>query len=36
LKRLDIDIDAAGEQLQVEGLKLFEDSFRQLLALTSA
>lgn len=36
LQRLGIDIDAAGEQLQAEGLKLFEDSFRQLLALTAA
>ena len=36
IKRLGIDLDAAGEQLQVEGLKLFEDSYRQLMALTSA
>jgi len=31
-----IDMDAAGEALQAEGLKQFEDSFRQLLALTAA
>jgi transaldolase len=36
IKRLGIDLDAAGDQLQEEGLKLFEESFRQLLALTSA
>jgi transaldolase len=36
LQRLGIDVDAAGDELQVEGLKLFEDSFRQLLALTAA
>lgn len=35
LKRLGIDMDAAGETLQAEGLKLFADSFSQLLALTS-
>jgi transaldolase len=35
LQRLGIDIDAAGEQLQTEGLKLFEESFQQLLALTA-
>lgn len=35
LQRLGIDLDAAGEQLQTEGLKLFEESFRQLLALTA-
>ena len=35
LQRLGIDLDAAGEELQAEGLKLFEDSFRQLLALTA-
>jgi len=35
LQRLGIDLDAAGEELQAEGLKLFEDSFRQLLALTT-
>ena len=36
LQRLGIDLDAAGDELQTEGLKLFEDSFRQLLALTAA
>jgi len=36
LQDLGIDLDAAGEELQVEGLKLFEDSFKQLLALTAA
>ena len=36
LRRLGIDMDAAGEELQAEGLKLFADSFRQLLALTAA
>lgn len=36
LGELGIDLDAAGEELQAEGLRLFEDSFRQLLALTSA
>ncbi len=35
LQRLGIDMDVVGETLQVEGLKLFEDSFNQLLALTS-
>ena len=35
LRALDIDMEAAGEQLQAEGLKLFEDSYRQLLALTA-
>jgi transaldolase len=35
LQKLGIDMDAAGEELQKEGLKQFEDSFRQLLALTS-
>jgi transaldolase len=30
-----IDMDAAGEALQAEGLKQFEDSFQQLLALTA-
>jgi len=35
LQRLGIDMNAAGEELQTEGLKLFEDSFRQLLALTA-
>jgi len=35
LGRLGIDIDAAGELLQAEGLKLFEESFQQLLALTA-
>ena len=33
---LETGIDAAGEELQAEGLKLFADSFRQLLALTAA
>jgi len=36
LRQLGIDPDAVGDELQVEGLKLFEDSFRQLLALTAA
>lgn len=36
LRRLGIDMDAAGEELQTEGLKLFADSFRQLLAQTAA
>ncbi len=36
LQQLGIDLDAAGDELQSEGLKLFEDSFRQLLALTAA
>jgi len=36
LQRLGIDLDAAGEELQKEGVKLFEDSFTQLLALTAA
>lgn len=36
LQRFGIDMDATGQELQVEGLKQFEDSFRQLLALTSA
>lgn len=36
LGHLGMDIDAAGDELQAEGLRLFEDSFRQLLALTSA
>ncbi|MEY4598111.1 MAG: hypothetical protein RLZZ445_908 [Pseudomonadota bacterium] len=35
LQRLGIDLDAAGEQLQTEGLKMFEESFQQLLALTA-
>ncbi|MBX3651730.1 MAG: transaldolase [Burkholderiales bacterium] len=35
LDSLGIDMDAAGEVLQAEGLKQFEDSFRQLLALTA-
>jgi transaldolase len=34
LARLGIDLDAAGDELQVEGLKLFADSFEQLLKLT--
>jgi len=36
LQRLDIDMDAIGRELQAEGLKQFEESFRQLLALTAA
>ena len=36
LQRFGINMDAAGQELQVEGLKQFEDSFRQLLALTAA
>lgn len=35
LQNLGISMDAAGQELQVEGLKQFEDSFRQLLALTA-
>ncbi len=35
LQRLGIDMEAAGEELQTDGLKLFADSFNQLLALTS-
>jgi transaldolase len=35
LEGLGIDLEAAGETLQAEGLQLFEDSFRQLLALTA-
>ncbi|MBX3666453.1 MAG: transaldolase [Burkholderiales bacterium] len=35
LQSLGIDMDATGEELQAEGLKQFEDSFRQLLALTA-
>lgn len=35
IRNLGIDLDEAGEQLQREGLKLFEDSFHQLLALTA-
>ncbi len=35
LQDFGIDMDAAGQELQVEGLKQFEDSFRQLLALTA-
>lgn len=35
LQRFGIDMDAAGQELQVEGLKQFEDSFRQLLVLTA-
>lgn len=35
LQGFGIDMDAAGQELQAEGLKLFEDSFRQLLALTA-
>ncbi|MDP1537898.1 MAG: transaldolase [Burkholderiales bacterium] len=36
LQRLGIDMDAVGQELQADGLKQFEDSFRQLLALTAA
>lgn len=36
LQRMGIDMDAVGQELQVDGLKQFEDSFRQLLALTAA
>lgn len=35
LRDLGIDLDEAGEQLQAEGLKLFADSFDQLLQLTA-
>ncbi len=35
LRTLGIDMEAAGEELQKDGLKQFEDSFRQLLALTA-
>ena len=35
LQSFGIDMDAAGQELQVEGLKQFEDSFRQLLVLTA-
>lgn len=35
LRDLGIDLDQAGEQLQAEGLKLFADSFDQLLQLTA-
>jgi transaldolase len=35
LQKLGIDMDAVGEELQKDGLKQFEDSFRQLLALTA-
>ena len=35
LSRLGIEVDAVGQELQTEGLKLFEDSFRQLLVLTT-
>lgn len=35
LRDLGMDLDAAGEQLQAEGLKLFADSFDQLLKLTA-
>jgi transaldolase len=35
LQKLGIDMEAAGEELQKDGLKQFEDSFRQLLALTA-
>ncbi len=35
LEDFGIDMDAVGQELQVEGLKQFEDSFRQLLALTA-
>lgn len=36
LAALGINMEAAGEELQREGLRQFEDSFRQLLALTTA
>lgn len=36
LEKAGIDMDAVGGELQAEGLKQFEDSFRQLLALTAA
>lgn len=35
LRTFGIDMEAAGEELQAEGLKQFEESFRQLLALTA-
>ncbi len=35
LQRLGMDTEAIGEELQKDGLKLFEDSFQQLLALTT-
>jgi transaldolase len=35
LQGFGIDMDAVGQELQTEGLKQFEDSFRQLLALTA-
>lgn len=35
LRELGIDMEAAGEELQAEGLKQFGDSFRQLLVLTA-
>lgn len=35
LETLGIDMEAAGEELQRDSLKQFEDSFRQLLALTA-
>ena len=35
LQKLGIDMDAVGEELQRDGLQQFEESFRQLLALTS-
>lgn len=35
LQRFGIDMDAIGQELQVDGLKQFEDSFRQLLALAA-
>jgi transaldolase len=33
LERLGIDMNAVGEELQVEGLRLFEEAFEKLLAL---
>jgi len=35
LQSLGIDMEAIGQELQADGLKQFEDSFRQLLALTA-
>ncbi len=35
LRALGINLDATGEQLQVEGLQLFADAYRQLLVLTA-
>jgi transaldolase len=30
-----VDLEAVGERLQVDGLKLFDDAFAALLALTA-